>query len=207
MPSVQRVREWYEQSFVEIRRSRQPVDAETEAEFFELISNVYERHAPTLITMARGVHELKQSLVTQHGDEFEFGDLTSIHSFLDKFYMSRIGIRILIGQYIELRREPQLEGYVGLINLATSPAEIFQQAMEDAKYMCERAHGDARQRRRDPTGTRPPPHCEPEHVRRPVSHGVCRCRANQRLVIAITNRNAVTVPSSRARLFRHRWRH
>ena len=143
MRSVQRVREWYEQSFVEIRRSRQPVDAETEAEFFELISNVYERHAPTLITMARGVHELKQALHAKHGDNFEFGDLESIHSFLDKFYMSRIGIRILIGQYIELRREPQLEGYVGLINLDTSPAEIFQQAMEDAKYMCERAHGDA----------------------------------------------------------------
>lgn len=143
MRSVQRVREWYEQSFVEIRRSRQPVDPETEAEFFELISNVYERHAPTLITMARGVHELKHSLVAQHGADFEFGDLTSIHSFLDKFYMSRIGIRILIGQYIELRREPQLEGYVGLINLETSPADIFQQAMEDARYMCERAHGDA----------------------------------------------------------------
>ena len=30
MPSVVRVREWYEQSFVEIRRSQQPVDAATE---------------------------------------------------------------------------------------------------------------------------------------------------------------------------------
>ena len=41
MPSVIRVREWYEQSFVEIRRSRQPVDAETEAEFFDLISKFF----------------------------------------------------------------------------------------------------------------------------------------------------------------------
>ena len=55
--------------------------------------------------MARGVHELKQALVTQHGEDFEFGDLTSIHSFLDKFYMSRVGIRILIGQCVELRKE------------------------------------------------------------------------------------------------------
>lgn len=30
MPSVVRVREWYEQSFVEIRRSQNPVDVEKE---------------------------------------------------------------------------------------------------------------------------------------------------------------------------------
>ena len=29
-------------------------------------------------------------------------------------------------------------GYVGLINLNTSPAEVFQQAVEDARYLCER---------------------------------------------------------------------
>ena len=57
--------------------------------------------------------------------------------------MSRIGIRILIGQYIELHRDEQLDGYVGLINRHTSPAEIFAQAVEDAKYLCERTHGDS----------------------------------------------------------------
>jgi len=143
MPSVQRVREWYIQSFVELRRASPPVDVETEAEFYKLLCNIYERHAPTLITMARGVFELRMSLMKEHGANFEFGDVASIHAFLDKFYMSRIGIRILIGQYIELRAEEQLDGYVGLINLATSPAEIFAQAVDDAKYLCERAHGDS----------------------------------------------------------------
>jgi len=148
MPSVQRVREWYIQSFVEIRRSRPPSDEESEAEFHQLLQRIYERHAPTLITMARGVYELRQSLVAEKGAGFEFGDVASIHTFLDKFYMSRIGIRILIGQYVELRRgmlDPaeQLDGYVGLINLNTSPAEVFAEAVDDAKYLCERAHGDS----------------------------------------------------------------
>ena len=143
MPSVQRVREWYIQSFVELRRSRMPVDVESEAEFHRLLQNIYERHAPTLITMARGVYELRQTLYKKHGEAFEFGDVTSIHGFLDKFYMSRIGIRILIGQYVELRHDDQQDGYVGLINLSTSPAEIFSQAVDDAKYLCERAHGDS----------------------------------------------------------------
>mmetsp|Transcript_18072 Transcript_18072/g.46329 ORF Transcript_18072/g.46329 Transcript_18072/m.46329 type:complete len:303 (-) Transcript_18072:168-1076(-) len=143
MPSVVRVREWYEQSFVEIRKSAQPIDLASEQEFHDLLKRIYDRHAPTLVTMARGVHELRQALIKQHGARFEFGDVTQIHSFLDKFYMSRIGIRILIGQYLELHREPQLPGYVGLINRHTSPAEIFSQAVEDAKYLCERTHGDS----------------------------------------------------------------
>jgi len=42
--------------------------------------------------------------------------------------MSRIGIRILIGQYLELKKEEQEPGYVGLIYQHTNPAEITQQA-------------------------------------------------------------------------------
>jgi len=143
MPSVRRVREWYEQSFVEIRRSQQPVDLESEEEFHRLLHKIYERHAPTLVTMARGVHELRTHLRKAHGDDVEFGELVELHAFLDKFYMSRIGIRILIGQYLELKKEESDPGYVGLIYQHTNPAEITAQAIEDAKYLCERTHGDA----------------------------------------------------------------
>jgi len=48
MPAVIRVREWYEQSFEDIRRARVPVDLETEAEFHRLLIKIYDRHAPTL---------------------------------------------------------------------------------------------------------------------------------------------------------------
>lgn len=113
-----------------------------------MIRGIYDRHSPTLVTMARGVHELRLKMLNENDDNFEFGDVMQIHSFLDKvrwppqllrtagttaayaslqFYMSRIGIRILLGQYLELHREPQLPGYVGLINMQTSPAEIFSQ--------------------------------------------------------------------------------
>ena len=59
-----------------------PLDAcallrQTEAEFHQLLQNIYERHAPTLITMARGVYELRQSLLRQRGHGFEFGDVAS----------------------------------------------------------------------------------------------------------------------------------
>ena len=138
MPAVIRVREWYEQSFEDIRRARVPVDLETEAEFHRLLIKIYDRHAPTLVTMARGVHELRQALTQKNlvrsasgggeSDGVDFGELTELHTFLDKFYMSRIGIRILIGQYLELKKEEQEPGYVGLICQHTNPAEITQQA-------------------------------------------------------------------------------
>lgn len=66
-----------------------------------------------------------------------------IHRFLDKFYMSRIGIRMILGQYLALRDPPASPDYVGLVSLRTSPAEIAMAAIEDAKYMCVRQHGDA----------------------------------------------------------------
>jgi len=142
MPSVTKVKDWHVHSYVEIRQSRPPTCEASELEFYKLLQGIYERHAPTLVTMAKGVHELKMSLTDKHGPDFEFGDVTDIHNFLDKFYMSRVGIRILIGQYLELHRDPQMPGYVGLINRNTLPTEICAQAIEEAKYMCVQLHGD-----------------------------------------------------------------
>ena len=80
MPSVKRVREWYEHSFVEIRRAAAPNDVEREEGFYELMTQIYDRHAPTLVTMARGVHELRQELVKRNGADFEFGDVKQVSS-------------------------------------------------------------------------------------------------------------------------------
>jgi hypothetical protein len=52
--------------------------------------------------------------------------------------MSRIGIRMLIGQYLSLREESVGSGYVGLVCQHTSPKEICMAAMEDAKFMCRK---------------------------------------------------------------------
>ena len=64
-----------------------------------------------------------------------------LQDFLNKFYMSRIGIRILIGQHIALHEE--IEGWVGLICLNTSPVEIAHAAVDSARQMCYYHYGDA----------------------------------------------------------------
>lgn len=58
--------------------------------------------------MAMGVAELKRELKAEGG----LSELPEIHQFLDGFYMSRIGIRILIGQHIALH-EPQQKDHIG----------------------------------------------------------------------------------------------
>jgi pyruvate dehydrogenase kinase 2/3/4 len=56
-------------------------------------------------------------------------ELPEIHSFLDGFYLSRIGIRILIGQHVSLHEEPK-EGYIGAINTQCDPRTIAEHAIQ-----------------------------------------------------------------------------
>lgn len=74
------------------------------------------------------------------GKKLEFEHLHECHAFLDRFYMSRIGIRVLAGQYLALR-SPHMDGYIGLICQHTSPYEIVKHAVTDAYYMCEQRYG------------------------------------------------------------------
>ena len=60
--------------------------------------------------MAIGVAELKRELRAAGG----LTEFPEIHQFLDGFYLSRIGIRILIGQHIALH-EPQKENHIGAL--------------------------------------------------------------------------------------------
>jgi len=64
------------------------------------------------------------------------------HAFLDRFYMSRIGLRVLVGQYLSLR-EPGIPGWVGRICQETSPKDIVTRAADDATIICNRKYGDA----------------------------------------------------------------
>ena len=54
--------------------------------------------------------------------------------------MSRIGVRMLMGQHIALH-EPE-KGWVGCICETSSPAEIALAAIDTARHMCTRQYGD-----------------------------------------------------------------
>lgn len=138
--NIQSVCSWYKKSFAEIRQCDPPTTKETENKFEKVVESIYERHAPTLITMARGAHEIRLQLKQ---DVNTFADYDEIQSRLDDFYMNRIGIRMLIGQYLALKKPSTGPDMIGLIHKRCSPREAAAQAIETASYQCNRVYGDA----------------------------------------------------------------
>lgn len=59
--------------------------------FTKLLEHIKARHDPTVTTVAQGVLEWKRCHNARHIGH-------DIQAWLDRFYMSRIGIRFLIGQ-------------------------------------------------------------------------------------------------------------
>jgi pyruvate dehydrogenase kinase 2/3/4 len=86
--------------------------------------------------IAQGVLEWKRKRQRMQIDN-------NIQAFLDRFYMSRIGIRMLIGQHIALtdQRQRAHPNYVGIICTKTNVRELAQEAIENARFVCEDHYG------------------------------------------------------------------
>ena len=80
-------------SFRDLRSFPEIKNMDDEKEFTEMIKAIKVRHNNVVPTMALGVQQLKKSMDPKVVNE----DGNEIHQFLDRFYMSRIGIRMLIG--------------------------------------------------------------------------------------------------------------
>ncbi len=140
---VNNVISWYKTSFKALRACPAPTDAAKEEHFASICADMYDRHSHTLITMAMAAHELRNKLGKSIS---EFATARAIQQSLDDFYKSRIGIRILIGQYLALRgnRGPDSDPtMIGLISQKCSVKDIAEKAIRDARYMCDRVHGDS----------------------------------------------------------------
>jgi pyruvate dehydrogenase kinase 2/3/4 len=64
---VQTVRDWYVESFDELKRFPEIKSMEDEAKFTELIKSVMDRHNNVVPMIARGVLELKLEMASQGG--------------------------------------------------------------------------------------------------------------------------------------------
>uniref|UniRef100_A0AAQ4Q233 Protein-serine/threonine kinase n=1 Tax=Gasterosteus aculeatus aculeatus TaxID=481459 RepID=A0AAQ4Q233_GASAC len=93
-PSVQTVQSWYIQSLMEILEflDKNP-DDKVLGEFVDSLVTIRNRHNHVVPTMAQGIIEYKEA--------FPQDQVTNqnIQYFLDRFYMSRISIRMLINQH------------------------------------------------------------------------------------------------------------
>ncbi|XP_072387695.1 pyruvate dehydrogenase (acetyl-transferring) kinase, mitochondrial isoform X1 [Diabrotica undecimpunctata] len=144
MPSVVAVNDWYMQSFQEIIEfEKKEPNAETVEHFCNELVKIRNRHTNVVETMAQGVLELKESHdVDQHTEH-------SIQYFLDRFYMSRISIRMLINQHIKLFSAllfggqlenapgPNSSKYIGCIDTQCDVVSVIKDAYENARFLCD----------------------------------------------------------------------
>jgi pyruvate dehydrogenase kinase 2/3/4 len=143
MSSVRAVAELYKTSFSDLMALPPKIETAAQEELFaQTVENIYERHSSVLVQMARGAFEFRSVLHKKGKGDVEFELQEETHAFLDRFYLCRIGIRVLIGQYLALR-QPPVPNYIGIICSQTSPYEIVKRAIDDAAFMCTRKYGDA----------------------------------------------------------------
>ncbi|KAI8981495.1 hypothetical protein BDB01DRAFT_794315 [Pilobolus umbonatus] len=103
-------------------------------DFVKTIEGIKRRHDSVVTTMAQGILEYKEHWQTNMID-------SDVQQFLDRFYMSRIGIRMLIGQHSALYRGPFMKNYVGVICTKTNIKDICQDAIANARFICEDHYG------------------------------------------------------------------
>ncbi|CAM0906962.1 unnamed protein product [Alopecurus aequalis] len=139
-PAILKVRDWYLDSFRDIRYFPDVRNRDDEVAFTQMIKMIKVRHNNVVPTMALGVQQLKNEQFSSRKLPPGFEE---IHEFLDRFYMSRIGIRMLIGQHVALHDPEPEPGVIGLINTKLSPIQVAQIASEDARSICLREYGSA----------------------------------------------------------------
>ncbi|XP_048871174.1 pyruvate dehydrogenase (acetyl-transferring) kinase isozyme 2, mitochondrial isoform X1 [Brienomyrus brachyistius] len=134
-PSVQLVQSWYIQSLMEILEflDKSSEDHKVLGDFVETLVNIRNRHNDVVPTMAQGVIEYKEA--------FSQDPVTNqnIQYFLDRFYMSRISIRMLINQHTLIfdgTTNPAHPNTIGSIDPNCHVAEVVRDAFESAKMLC-----------------------------------------------------------------------
>lgn len=134
MPSVVKVRDMYQTSFCDIVESRPPADAEDERAFAGTLERIRTRHDDVVKLIAKGVIELKEHCGKGTTD-------LEIRTFLDRFYMSRIGIRVLMSHHLALGEGKP--GMAGVINNACTPASLIEEAINATRSLSYQHYGES----------------------------------------------------------------
>ncbi|XP_029790237.1 pyruvate dehydrogenase (acetyl-transferring) kinase isozyme 1, mitochondrial isoform X2 [Suricata suricatta] len=137
-PSVQLVQSWYIQSLQELLefKDKSAEEAKTIYDFTDTVIRIRNRHNDVIPTMAQGVIEYKES--------FGVDPVTSqnVQYFLDRFYMSRISIRMLLNQHSLLfggkgKGSPSHRKHIGSINPNCNVVEVIKDGYENARRLCD----------------------------------------------------------------------
>lgn len=138
-PSLRLLTSWYSQSLLELVEflEEDPQDKRVLTKFAEALVTVRNRHNDVVPTMAQGVVEYKEA----------FGvdpvTIQNVQYFLDRFYMSRISIRMLLNQHSllfagKVKVNPAHPKQIGSIDPNCPVTEVVMDAYENARSLCDR---------------------------------------------------------------------
>ncbi|KAJ6650573.1 hypothetical protein lerEdw1_005942 [Lerista edwardsae] len=136
-PSVQLVQSWYVQSLLDIMvfLDKDPEDQGTLGQFTNALITIRNRHNDVVPTMAQGVIEYKEA----YGDDPVSNQ--NIQYFLDRFYLSRISIRMLINQHTLIfdgSTNPAHPKHIGSIDPNCNVSDVVRDAYDMAKLLCDK---------------------------------------------------------------------
>lgn len=129
------IQDHYIQSLVDILKFESaPNTPETRDSFTTCLSNIRQRHKDTVANMAEAVMQMKQ----QQGVAQDRGLDTCIQYFLDRLYMSRISIHMLINQHTLIFGDDcQRPQDVGCIDPYCDVPALIKDAFSNAAFLCD----------------------------------------------------------------------
>lgn len=114
---------------------KDPEDHRTLSQFTDALVTIRNRHNDVVPTMAQGVLEYKDT----YGDDPVSNQ--NIQYFLDRFYLSRISIRMLINQHTLIfdgSTNPAHPKHIGSIDPNCSVSDVVKDAYDMAKLLCDK---------------------------------------------------------------------
>jgi len=145
-PACQEIIAQYGKSFQDILAfENSPNNPETHALFNETITNVRHRHQDTVPRMAEALHNMRDdgNLNVNSKDKLN----QALQYFLDRLYMSRISIQMLVAHHKSLFCENESKrsthGLTGTIDPSCDPVRIAEEAFENAAFLCDQIYMDA----------------------------------------------------------------
>lgn len=104
--------------------------------FTQMVKDTLDRHSSVVITMAQGVQQFKKEALPDELLE------PSIQYFLDRFFMNRIGMRMLMCQHIAILEKGD-DTNVGIIEENCLPGVVARDAGDSAKQLCQQTYSMA----------------------------------------------------------------
>ena len=128
LESLQRIHELYINSFERILDHSKIDSSQNIDSFAELLGDIKNKHSNIELDLSDSIVNYRFKYPEEYNN-----DCCTIDTVLDDFYMSRIGIRFLIGQHLNTFENDTHDRFVGIIDKKCNPHNLIQDSIKQLK--------------------------------------------------------------------------